>query len=100
MYFYRELFKIKVLHICHFNFYFEKGPNNKFLKLKKFDQRLKIKFFSFVNRLKAFNNTYSETLELFSPTEPNRIKHVFAGSELFQYFDVFSSPVRSNRTLF
>jgi hypothetical protein len=43
---------------------------------------------------------YSETLELFSLTEPNRIKHGFAGSELFQYFDVFSSSVRSNRTLF
>jgi len=34
---------------------------------------------------------YSETLELFSPTEPNRIKHGFAGSELFQYFYVFST---------
>ena len=33
-------------------------------------------------------------------TEPNRIKHEFAGSELFQYFDVFSSSVRSNWTLF
>ena len=30
---------------------------------------------------------YSETLELSSLTEPNRIKHEFAGSELFQYFD-------------
>ncbi len=43
---------------------------------------------------------YSETLELFSPTEPNRnepnrIKHGFAGSEFFQYFYV---SVRSNRT--
>ena len=33
-------------------------------------------------------------------TEPNQIKHKFAESELFQYFDVFSSSVRSNRTLF
>ena len=32
--------------------------------------------------------------------EPNRIKHGFAESELFQYFDVFMSSVRSNRTLF
>jgi hypothetical protein len=38
---------------------------------------------------------YSETLELFSITEPNRIKHEFAESELFQYFDVFMSSVRS-----
>ena len=38
----------------------------------------------------------SETLELSSLTEPNRIKHEFAGSEVFQYFDVFSSSVRSN----
>ncbi len=34
-------------------------------------------------------NLNSETLELLSPTEPNRIKHGFKGSELFQYFDVF-----------
>jgi hypothetical protein len=32
--------------------------------------------------------------------ELNRIKLGFAGSELFQYFDVFSSSIRSNRTLF
>jgi len=43
---------------------------------------------------------YSETLELSSLTKPNRIKHEFAGSELFQYFDAFSSSVWSNRTLF
>ncbi len=41
---------------------------------------------------------YSETLEIFLLTEPNRIKHDFAGSGLFQYFDVFSSSVQSKRT--
>jgi len=30
--------------------------------------------------------TYSETLELFSATESNRIKDGFAGSELFKYW--------------
>ncbi len=45
-------------------------------------------------------NNYSETLELSSLTKPNRIKHEFVGSELFQYFDAFSSSVWSNRTLF
>jgi len=36
---------------------------------------------------------------LFSePTESNRIKHGFAGSEFFQYFYVFSSSVRLDRT--
>ena len=39
-----------------------------------------------------FNHIRSETLELFSLTESNRIKHGFAESELFQYFDVFSEP--------
>ena len=34
---------------------------------------------------------YTETLEL---SEPNRIKNEFAGLDLFQYFDVFSSSVR------
>jgi len=32
---------------------------------------------------------YSEILELSSLTEPIQIKHEFAGSELFQYFDYF-----------
>ena len=43
---------------------------------------------------------YSETLELFLFIEPNRIKHGFGESELFQYFDIFMSSVRSNRNLF
>ena len=33
-------------------------------------------------------------------TKPNRIKHEFVGFEIFQFLDVFSSSVWSNRTLF
>ena len=40
-------------------------------------------------------NYFSETLKLSSLIEPNRIKHEFAESEQFQYFDVFSSSVRT-----
>ena len=42
---------------------------------------------------------YSETLEIFLLTEPNRIKHDFAGSGLFQYFDFFSSSIEPNSVL-
>jgi hypothetical protein len=44
---------------------------------------------------------YSETLELSWNIEPNRILIELVRSkriEFFQYFDVFSSSVRSNRT--
>ena len=46
----------------------------------------------------SYNQWNSETLELSSLTESNRNKREFAKSKLFQYFDVFSSSIRLNRT--
>jgi len=60
---------------------------------------LKKEYFKVINifDLKFYLIVYTvKPLEFFLLTEPNRIKHGFAESELFQYFDVFSVLMHLN----